>query len=285
MQIISNPKEIYKEIQIEKNKGKKIAFVPTMGALHLGHCSLLEKAKKIADIVVLSIFVNPLQFSNAEDLEKYPITLDADLELAKSFGVDYVFTPTKESLYTSNIKEFRATKVLASSLAEGYCGASRPGHFDGVVTVVSILFNCINPDYAIFGEKDFQQVKVIQQMVNDLFYPVQIVVSPLIRDKDGLALSSRNLRLTNEQKEIALQIPKAVFTIQNAAIEGEKSCKVLYKLFDQIINDKAGLEIDYRTIVSEIDLEEEKEITRNSRLLTAVYVGSIRLLDTIPLYK
>ena len=206
-------KDARSHVLVHKIVGRKVALVPTMGALHEGHLHLVDVAKQHADLVVMSIFVNPTQFNSSQDLTNYPRQLEADIEAASKAGVDILFAPNEEEIYSS--RDLTYCSVKAGSRSLGLCGAKRPGHFDGVVTVVSILFNIINPDIAVFGEKDYQQLKVLEQLVMDLKFNIEIIPAKLIRDKNGLALSSRNALLSAKQITQALSISKSLKLAQD----------------------------------------------------------------------
>ncbi len=228
-----------------------VGFVPTMGALHHGHETLLEKACCDNDLVVLSIYVNPTQFNDKKDFEKYPITWDADLAMAEKNQVDVVFAPTFDSIYPDGYK----FKLQETDFSLDLCGAARPGHFDGVLTVVMKLLNLVQPDSAYFGEKDFQQLTLIKRMVNAFFLPYEIVPVPTVREKDGLAMSSRNVRLTPQQREQAPLIYKTLTTARTA-----DEARVVF--------EKQGWKVDY---VKDLD----------GRRFAAVFVGEVRLIDNV----
>jgi pantoate--beta-alanine ligase len=236
-------------------------FVPTMGALHAGHQSLIKLAKQKGDRVLVSIFVNPLQFENQDDLAKYPKTLEADLELVEAAGATAVFAPSYEDIYPGEI-----TKVDAGEVGKLYEGASRDGHFSGVLTVVKRLFDVINPKIAIFGEKDFQQLFLIKQMVNQLNIPIEIVAAPIIRDADGLAMSSRNVRLEPDGRKSALVISKAL---------GENSIAAMH----EVLADEPGFTLDYLEIINEDTFLPASENSKNKRAIIAGWVNGVRLLD------
>jgi pantoate--beta-alanine ligase len=236
-------------------------FVPTMGALHAGHQSLIKLAKQKGDRVLVSIFVNPLQFENKDDLAKYPQTLDADLKLAETAGATAVFAPTYEDVYPGEI-----TKIEAGSIGDLYEGASRDGHFSGVLTVVKRLFDLSKPKIAIFGEKDFQQLFLIKQMVKQLNIPIEIVAAPIIREADGLAMSSRNVRLDPDGRKSALFISKAL---------GENSLADMHA----VLADEPGFTLDYLEIIDEETFGPVTADTQNKRAIIAGWVNGVRLLD------
>jgi pantoate--beta-alanine ligase len=242
------------EMQLWRQKvetGKRIGFVPTMGALHRGHETLLEKARSENDLVVLSIFVNPTQFNDKKDFEKYPVTWDADMKMAEKNKVDVVFAPTFDSIYPSGYKY----KIQESDFSLDLCGKNRPGHFDGVLTIVMKLFNLVRPNSAYFGEKDFQQLTLIQKMVQDFFLPYKIVPVATVREADGLAMSSRNVRLTPDQREKAPLIYKILTTAKTA-----DEARAVF--------EKQNWSVDY-----------VKDL--NGRRFAAVVVGDVRLIDNV----
>lgn len=272
---ISKIREIIKKY---KKDGKTIALVPTMGCLHNGHKSLMEKAHSLADITVASVFVNPIQFCPGEDYDKYPRTLENDKIAAESAGVDIIFAPSVNEMYPNLQKFSDLTMVVPPyELTDIMCGKSRVGHFDGVETVVSKLFNIVQPDFACFGMKDIQQLFLIKKMVRDLNFPVEIVPCPLVREESGLALSSRNKYLSEDDKKTALSISKAVFAIQECHRAGIKETK---KLFDAgLTNLDKNVELEYLEFVSEETFLPVEEINQNTICALAARVGNVRLID------
>lgn len=293
MRTVSTISELRALIAEARKAGKRIGFVPTMGALHQGHLSLVRRARELSDFVVMSIFVNPLQFNSAEDFSNYPRTVADDGQRAADAGVDLLFVPTESELYPSRSSTMPtgtganpiACTVKAGSLASGLCGAARPGHFDGVVTVVSILFHLVAPDCAVFGEKDFQQLRVIQQMVRDLQFPVTIVPGETVRDSDGLALSSRNLRLSAEERFSALYISATLFKAQEMVRSGERSGARLRATAAENLEKPGGLRIDYVEIVDAETLQPIESVNAPARMLIAAFVGPVRLIDNIALER
>ncbi len=274
---INEMKEISKKL---KQNGKTIGFVPTMGFLHEGHVSLIKCSKKENDITVVSIFVNPKQFAPHEDLDRYPRDLKRDLGICKENGVDYVFYPSYEEMYPENFQ----TYVVVEELTKGLCGAFREGHFKGVTTVVTKLFNIVQPDNAYFGKKDYQQFKVIERMVKDLNMDVNVVGCPLIREEDGLALSSRNKYLTKEERESALSLNKALFLAKELFENGETDVKVLKeKMTGLILCHPKVREIQYVEIVDPETLKPKKTAEKGDIIALAVFVGNTRLIDNIQL--
>jgi pantoate--beta-alanine ligase len=249
---------------------KKIAFVPTMGALHQGHISLVKEAKSLADQVVMSIFVNPTQFESVEDLAKYPRTLNADIQLAESAGVDFLWTPDVSEIYPDKYK-----LIDAGELGRIYEGHSRAGHFDGVLTVVNRLFEIVKPDYAIFGEKDFQQLFLIKEFSKRVHPGIKIISGKTIREDSGLALSSRNVRLSPEEKKSALVISRALEIGRKKQSYAEIKSSVLAELATEI-----DFKLDYFAIVNPKSLlEVDQSHTGPVQLLLAGWVGSVRLID------
>ncbi len=278
--LITSIKEMKKLIKEEKRKGKSVGLVPTMGYLHEGHISLIRCAKNDNDTVVVSIFVNPIQFGKNEDLDKYPRNIERDLEICKKEGVDFVFFPDKEEMYP----EGYSTYVEVKGLTEGLCGAFREGHFKGVTTVVMKLFNIVQPDRAYFGKKDYQQFKVIQKMVKDLNMDVEVIGCPLIREKDGLALSSRNKYLTPEERKSALSLSKALFLAKELFEKGEKNPeKIKEKMQEVILSFPHVREIQYIEIVHPETLKPKKIVEKGDIIALAVFVGDTRLIDNIQL--
>ncbi len=274
---IKDMKEIVKRL---KKEGKTVGFVPTMGYLHEGHISLIRCSKKDNDITVVSIFVNPIQFGKNEDLDRYPRDLDRDTEICKKEGVDYIFYPSADEMYPEGFSTF----VEVEGITERLCGAFRPGHFKGVTTVVTKLFNIVQPDRAYFGEKDYQQLKVIQKMVKDLNMDVEVIGCPLVREKDGLALSSRNKYLTSEERKSALYISKALFRAKQMFENGEKDpVKVIDEIRKIISSQPHVKEIQYVEIVDPEKLTPKKSLEKGDVIAVAVFVGNTRLIDNIKL--
>lgn len=278
MRTVHTIKELRALLNSHRQHGHRIGLVPTMGNLHAGHISLVEKALQQADVVVTSIFVNPMQFGAGEDLDTYPRTLRDDQEKLEAAGNHIVFAPAAEEIYPHGL--VKQTQVTVPVVSEGHCGASRPGHFDGVSTVVSMLFNMAQPDVAIFGEKDFQQLAVIRKMVSDLFMPVEVVGAPTHREDDGLARSSRNGYLSEDERAIAPTIYKTLQQTAAALSTGENDYAQLEAAAQKTLAD-AGLRPDYYNIVNSLTLEpaqpEEKQLT----ILVAAFLGTTRLIDNL----
>ncbi len=277
MKIFSNSKEIQVEIFKLKLNEKKIGFVPTMGALHEGHLSLIREAKKSNDIVVVSIFVNPKQFGPKEDYSRYPRPHEEDKRLCEKEGVDYLFLPDENSFYLKD----HLTYVEVEKLSNIHCGKSRPGHFRGVTTVVLKLFNIIQPDNAYFGKKDFQQLIIIKKMVEDLSLPINIIGCPIVRDYDGLALSSRNKYLSSQERKAAILISKSLFLAKENILNGINDLAAIYELIQNNLNSSPLIKIDYISIVDDLYLENKDKIDRNTVILIACFVGSTRLIDNL----
>lgn len=257
--------------------GLRIGFVPTMGALHEGHLSLVRAAKAQCDAVVVSIFVNPLQFGPNEDLAKYPRTFERDCELLKKEDVDFVFAPTAEEMYS----EKSLTYVTVEGMSEKLCGRSRPGHFRGVTTVVAKLFHIVQPDLAFFGQKDAAQVAIIRRMVLDLNFPIAIVACPIVREPDGLAMSSRNAYLSPEQRKSALVLYRALQEIQRKFETGERDSSRLIAAGKAVIAQETGARLDYLEIVDPDTLDPEAQVSKTALVAIAAYVGNTRLIDNI----
>jgi len=259
----------------QRAAGRSIAFVPTMGFLHEGHLSLLQEGRKDGDLLVLSIFVNPAQFGVGEDYEDYPRDLAADGALAAQAGVDVIFAPTAARMYPRGY----ATWVDVEGITELLCGASRPGHFRGVTTVVSKLFNIVQPHIAFFGNKDFQQLAVIRRMVLDQNMPVTIVGLPIVREADGLALSSRNTYLSIEQRKQALSLSRSLAAARQLAAEGVTDSQQILTQIRAMIEAQPEARVDYLQICHQLSLQQQPQVDADSVLLLAVFVGKTRLID------
>jgi len=257
--------------------GKTLGFVPTMGALHEGHFSLVRASKSHCDVTAVSIFVNPLQFGPTEDLSKYPRPLERDAKLLEGLGVDLLFIPTVEEMYPAGAK----THVLVEGLSDKLDGASRPGHFRGVATVVTKLFEIVRPDCAFFGQKDAAQVAVLRKLVNDLDMDVELVVCPIVREKDGLAMSSRNVYLTPEQRQQALVLQRALMRVRESAEQGERDAAKLGDIARQVIAEEAGARLDYVAIVDPDTLDPVENVARGALVAVAAYFGTTRLIDNL----
>lgn len=279
MRIALTLTELRTAINEQKRQGKKIGFVPTMGYLHEGHGSLITRAKAENNYVVLSIFVNPLQFGPNEDYERYPRDFDKDRDYAESLGVDLLFHPEVREIYPNYPS---LTKVTVSGITELLCGASRPGHFDGVATIVAKLFNLVMPDRAYFGLKDAQQVAVIQQMVKDLNFPVEIVPCPIIREEDGLAKSSRNVYLNNEERKQAVILSQSLKKAKAEIERGERNAGRIKEMIREMILSQPLAVIDYIEILTFPSLEKIDSMANKTVLIAlAVKFGQTRLIDNV----
>lgn len=280
MQVIPTKKELRGALSASPRKGR-IVLVPTMGALHVGHYTLIDRARELAGaegLVVVSLFVNPIQFNNAGDLQTYPRTFEADKAGCEARGVDFLFTPSNEEMYASD----RTIDVLENSLSSRLCGASRPGHFSGVCTVVSKLFNIVAPTDAVFGEKDYQQLAIIRRLVRDLDFDIRIHGVEIVRQEDGLACSSRNERLTPEQKKEATVLYRALTTARDAYAAGELSAKALIEKARVMIESSPSVrEIDYIDLFDGTTLASQDSANDSSVMALAVFFGDVRLIDNI----
>ncbi|WP_339175896.1 pantoate--beta-alanine ligase [Solibacillus sp. FSL R5-0691] len=276
MKVLTTIAELREVVQMAKYNRQSIGLVPTMGYLHEGHLTLAANARKENELVIMSIFVNPTQFGPNEDFESYPRDLPRDTELAKSVGVDYIFAPSVEEMYPHN----GGISIRAGRQAHILCGASRPGHFDGVLQVVAKLFNLVQPDRAYFGQKDAQQVAIIQTMVRDYNFPVTIRVVPVVREEDGLAKSSRNVYLTAEERSQAPAIQQGLQLAKRELLESG-SVESAIALAKKIIHDNTSGNIDYLMILSYPDLKEVDDQTEQIVIAAAVHIGKTRLIDNL----
>ncbi|MGQ9617662.1 MAG: pantoate--beta-alanine ligase [Candidatus Aminicenantia bacterium] len=277
MEIFSKIEELKKKLGEEKRKGKSIGFVPTMGYLHEGHLSLVRQSIKETDVSVVSIFVNPIQFGPGEDFNRYPRDIDSDIELLEKEGVNYLFYPDNDEMYPKGYKTF----VEVNDLGKKLCGKSRPGHFKGVTTVVLKLFNIVKPDRAYFGQKDAQQAIIIKKMIKDLNLDIDLVVMPIVREKDGLAMSSRNVYLNEEERTGALVLYKSLKEAEKMILEGERDAvKIIEKMRNVIIQYPKAV-IDYIEIVDTEELESVNPLKGEFLIALAVYIGKARLIDNI----
>lgn len=275
MQIINNIIDVRKIVKQWKKEGFSVGFVPTMGYLHEGHGSLIEAASKENDKVVVSIFVNPIQFGPKEDLDKYPRDLERDSKIVEAAGGDFIFNPSPSEMYDEDFSSF----VEVNSLTNGLCGTKRPGHFKGVCTVVTKLFNIVTPDKAYFGEKDAQQLAVIKKMVRDLSIPVEIIGCPIIRENDGLAKSSRNVYLNPEERTAALILSKSLQEAKKALAAGERSSEKIRDMIIYTLSLESLVQIDYVEIVDSISLTPINHIESSILIAIAVFIGKTRLID------
>ena len=279
MKIFKEPKKLQRWAKARKLAGAKIALVPTMGYLHDGHLSLIKKAKaKGAEEIIVSVFVNPVQFCPGEDYEKYPRDEAADLKKCREAGATAVFFPTPENMYLTE----HSVYVNEDSLSKTLCGARRPGHFRGVCTVVAKLFNLAHPDFAVFGQKDFQQAQIIKRMVRDLNFDLEIVVAPIVREASGLARSSRNTYLSEAERAKAITISRGLKALKARSTGKKLDSKGQLALLSSQLQ-QAGLLVDYGEAVEEATLKPVKKLTKGVAVLIAAYCGKTRLIDNIVL--
>ncbi|MCX8029095.1 MAG: pantoate--beta-alanine ligase [Brevinematales bacterium] len=276
MRIIHKPEEIQREMISLKKCNKTIGFVPTMGALHDGHLSLVRQSKKDNDVTVVSIFVNPIQFGPSEDYDRYPRQFDKDRKILEKEAVDYVFYPSVDDMYPDGFE----TYVNLEKLPNHLCGLSRPGHFKGVATVVSKLFNIVQPDRAYFGQKDYQQAQIIKKMVRDLNFPIEIVMMPIVREEDGLAMSSRNVYLSDEERQRALYVYKTLQKAREIILSGSRDVAEIRKTLSNFIEPFVS-KVDYIEIIDPETLDSLKEIPQKGSVVVAiaVFIGRTRLID------
>ena len=280
--LVHTIKEVRNKIAEWKKEGLKIGLVPTMGALHLGHASLIKKAVETCDKVVVSVFVNPIQFCPGEDYEKYPRTLEEDTKLAEKIGAAMVFAPTPDEMYGKGQRlsnDTLAYVIPPFFYVDKLCGKSRVGHFDGVCTVVAKLFNITQPDYAFFGQKDAQQLIIIKKFVKDLNFPIEIVSCPIVREESGLALSSRNKYLSEEGKKDALVLSKILMNIKNCYDKGITDINALKETAFSFLTEKHDME--YLEFVDKENLEDKTKADNNTLVLIACRVEGVRLIDNI----
>ena len=277
MKVISKISEMRSAVRSQKSNGKKIGFVPTMGFLHEGHLSLVRESVQRTDCTVVSVFVNPTQFGPGEDFQEYPRDLEKDKALLRDLGVDYVFIPDDQEMYPEGFKTF----VEVKDLQDKYEGQSRPGHFRGVCTVVLKLFMIIEPDVAHFGQKDAQQAVIVKKMARDLNLDVKIQVLPTVREKDGLALSSRNIYLSQDQRKAALCLVNSLRKAKNMIEAGETNPHVVANEIQNMIAEQELAALDYVAIVNLENFENLDTIDEETLIAVAVYFGKIRLLDNI----
>ena len=275
MLVETSPSATRREVRAARQQGLSIGCVPTMGALHAGHVSLIEAARQHCDFVVATIFVNPTQFGPGEDFLKYPRTLDVDLEMCRMAGANLVFTPPVTAMYAESAQ----TIVRVTKLAQVLEGAHRPGHFDGVSTVVTKLFNTTEPDRAYFGQKDYQQQLIIRQMTADLDQPVEIVTCPIIREADGLAMSSRNRYLSAHDRQLASQLFQALKLAERLAAESELSPNEISRAMTNHLNAAGGIDVQYAVIANPASLEPLVDRSDSAVALIAAKIGATRLID------
>ena len=277
MHIISSAAEMTAFSRTEQRAGRRVGFVPTMGALHEGHLSLVRAARAQCDVVAVSIFVNPTQFGPNEDLARYPRSFEQDKAMLESGGVSAIFYPSVEEMYPAGA----TTWIAVEGLSERLDGRSRPGHFRGVSTVVSKLFNIVQPQFAFFGQKDAAQVAVIRRMVRDLNFDVQIVVCPIVREQDGLAMSSRNAYLSSQQRKQALVLSQSLEQVRRLHQQGENSAEKLIAAGKQVMAEEPAAKVDYFEVVDPDTLEPVSDVTKSALVAVAAYVGTTRLIDNL----
>jgi len=282
MEIITRRQRMFSISRKLRRENKTVAFVPTMGALHEGHLTLVQEARQAADVVIVSIFVNPEQFNDRGDLERYPRDLTADAAMLAEYEVDYVFAPEENEIYPEGFSSY----VYVEGVSEGLEGAARPGHFRGVATIVTILFNTVRPDKAFFGQKDAQQVAVVKRLTADLGFETEIVVVPTVREESGLAMSSRNQNLSPEEREKAAVIFEGLREAKLAFKEGERNGSKLVEIARTKIEGEPLARIDYVAAVDPETLEPIEKIEDNEVIVAAaVYFGKVRLIDNIRLNR
>lgn len=278
MQRVDTISEMRHAVADVRAKGHSVAFVPTMGALHEGHLTLIDEAKRVAEVVVMSVFVNPLQFAPTEDFARYPRTLDQDAKLADERGVDLMFTPTQADMYPEHAP---VILIHPGSIGKEWEGAVRPHHFEGVLTVVAKLFHIVMPDVAVFGQKDLQQVAVVKAMVRDLNFPVGILVAPTVRDPDGLAMSSRNRYLSPKERDLSLMLSKALFAMRDAFTRGERRASALEAIGWRMLERVVGLTPRYLAVVNGDTFQRVNTVRHGDAAVGAIRVGETKLIDNI----
>lgn len=275
MEIVSKASSMHNLSRANRARGRRIGLVPTMGALHQGHLSLVRRARELAEFVVVSIFVNPTQFGPKEDLSKYPRDLEGDLKKLSSLDVDCVFAPEPDEMYPGGFR----TIVEVEEWGKRLCGATRPGHFRGVTTVVAKLFNIVSPDVAIFGQKDAQQAFIIRRMVRDLNFTIQIFIAPIIRESDGLAMSSRNRYLSPDERRAATALFRSLQEAQSLVRDGNHRASVIQEGMRKVFQREPLVKIDYIECVDPASLAPVEELAEGTLLAVAAFVGSTRLID------
>ncbi len=275
MQIINHITDMQHWSEARRLEGKRIAFVPTMGFLHEGHLSLVREGKKRGDVVIVSIFVNPMQFNQQADFATYPRSLEQDQHMLEEVSTDVLFYPKAQEIYPQGFQ----TAVEVDKVSQPLCGAFRPGHFRGVATVVTKLFNITKPHVALFGEKDFQQCVVIKRMVKDLNFDLEVLAMPTIREPDGLAMSSRNARLSPTERQTSLCLSRALNRAQEMAVHGERRASSILQVVQETIAREGGIRIEYASLCHPETLEEVTVVSGPTLLALAAWVGDIRLID------
>lgn len=275
IRVVNRIEDVRNTVKEWKNQGLSVGFVPTMGYLHEGHQSLIKKAYEENDRIVVSIFVNPMQFGPTEDLDTYPRDLERDSKICKDAGANLIFHPEDKEMYKNDFLTF----VDVNGLTEGLCAKSRPIHFRGVCTVVTKLLNIVYPDRIYFGQKDAQQLAIIKRMVRDLNIDVEVIGCPIVREEDGLARSSRNVYLSTEEREAATILNKSLSKAKTLIENGEKSSEVIINQIKETINSEPLARIDYVEVVDNLSMEKVKYIEKSVLVATAVYIGKTRLID------
>ena len=275
--VIRRVGELREALAAPRRAGTKVGLVPTMGFLHEGHLALVDAARTRASVVVMSVFVNPLQFGPHEDFARYPRDLEGDIRKAEAHGVDIVFAPESSEMYAAE----RTVAVIPFSLADRWEGAVRPGHFGGVLTAVAKLFNIVLPQVAVFGQKDIQQATLVRALIRDLDFPIELIVAPTVREPDGLALSSRNAYLGGEDRTRALVLSRALRAIQSAVAQGETDAAELETLGYEVLAEESGVQVDYLALVDPDRLEPVSSVAPGTIVMVAARVGSTRLIDNI----
>lgn len=282
IEIVTTVLQMHKISSSLKQAGKKIGFVPTMGFLHQGHLSLIKKSKELSDVTVVSVFVNPSQFAPNEDYAAYPRDFEKDKELLIKEGVDFIFAPSEKEIYPHGFQTYVTVEEITRKLE----GEFRPTHFRGVTTVVSILFNCVKPDFAFFGQKDAQQAEVIKQMVSDLMFDLKVIICPIVREHDGLALSSRNIYLSPEERKSALVLYKALKYAEKKIEESEHNAQTVIDNMKFIISEEKNIKVDYIKIVNTEGFREVEFIEQGNiyYILIAARIGKTRLIDNLKIF-
>lgn len=275
MKIVGTVKEVREQVKSWKKEGLSVGYVPTMGYLHEGHASLMKKSVENNDKTVASIFVNPMQFGPTEDLEAYPRDLDRDAALCEEIGVDLIFHPEVDEMYEDGFCSF----VDMNGLTKGLCGKTRPTHFRGVCTVVNKFFNIVKPDRAYFGQKDAQQLAVIKRMVADLNMDIEIIGCPIVREADGLAKSSRNTYLSEEERRAALCLSKSIFLAESLVKDGKTNAEIIKAEMRKVLESEPLARVDYVEIVDSLTIEPVVEVKSGTLIAIAVYIGKTRLID------
>ncbi len=277
MKLITSKQDIRAIVTEADREGKVVGLVPTMGFFHEGHLELMRSARSECDLVVVSIFVNPTQFAPGEDLDSYPRDLERDTRMASTVGVDYIFHPSVEEMY----QQEATTTVEVSGMSEIMCGASRPTHFRGVATIVSKLFNIVAPHKAYFGQKDAQQAAIVRRMASDLDFPVEIVLVPTVREADGLAMSSRNIYLTDEERVAATVLPRSLALVEEMVRSGERNADVVRKAVEAFIAEEPLVDLEYAVICDNIFLRPCETLEGQVLVALAARVGRARLIDNV----